>query len=98
MLFDLKRQKWTQQVQMSANSQNWSRDGKYVYLLSGDGEPSIFRIAVEGNRLTKVLDLKGFRVADLFGAWFSLGLDDEPLVLRDTGGGTEVYALYWEAP
>jgi Tol biopolymer transport system component/DNA-binding winged helix-turn-helix (wHTH) protein len=97
MLFDFQTGKWTRQAQIVATFQNWSRDGKYIYFLSGDSEPRIFRLTVADNRLTKVLDLKNFRAADPDGGWFSLGPHDEPLVLRETGGGTEVYALKWEA-
>ena len=98
MLFDFKTQAWAQQLQMHAGWQDWSRDGKYVYFLNDDDKPGIFRISVANNKLTKVMDLKDFRAADSDGGWFSLGPHDEPLVLRDTGGGTEVYALHWDAP
>ncbi len=98
MLFDFKTQAWTQQGQTHAALQNWSGDGKYVYFLNDDDKPGIFRISVANNKLTKVMDLKDFRAADPDGGWFSLGPHDEPLLLRDTGGGTEVYALQWDAP
>jgi hypothetical protein len=46
-------------------------------------EPGIFRVAVNGNKLEKILSLKGFRPAGTFGAWLSLTPNDDPLVLRD---------------
>jgi len=61
------------------------------------GEPGIFRVAVNGNKLEKILSLKGFRPAGTFGAWLSLTPNDDPLVLRDVGP-PEIYALSWEAP
>ena len=45
----------------------------------------------------KVVSLDGFRFAGAMGAWLSLTLNDEPLILRDVGGGTEIYALHWDA-
>ncbi len=97
MLFDFKTQKWTEGLQMRAVFQSWSKDGKYVYFLHDEDKPGIFKIDVADNRLTKVVDLKKFRAADPQGGWFSIGLNDEPLLLRDTGGGTEVYALQLDA-
>jgi len=50
----------------------WSRDGRYVYFL-GDSEavePGIFRVAISTNKLEKILNLKGFRSAGLWGAYF----------------------------
>jgi len=32
------------------------------------------------------------------GTGMSLLPDDEPLLLHDVGGGTEIYALYWDSP
>jgi hypothetical protein len=52
---------------------------------------------VNGNKLEKILSLKGFRPAGTFGAWLSLTPNDDPLVLRDVGP-PEIYALSWEAP
>jgi Tol biopolymer transport system component len=98
MLFDFKTQKWTEQVKMDAGWQAWSRDGKYVYFANEGPAPGIFQVSVLGNKLVKIADLKNFQIADPYGSWFSLTPKDEPLVLRDTGGGTEVYALDWDAP
>lgn len=95
-LFDFATQKWALQAKVSASWPSWSHDGRYVYFASGDADRSILRVSVEDNKVTRIVDLKGFRPADPSGKWFSLGLEDEPLIMRNTGGGTEIYALFWE--
>jgi hypothetical protein len=45
-----------------------------------------------------VVPLDGFRFTGASGAWFALTPDDDPLLLRNIGGGAEVYALPWEVP
>jgi Tol biopolymer transport system component/DNA-binding winged helix-turn-helix (wHTH) protein len=97
MLFDFKTQAWSRQLQMDAGDQVWSKDGKSIYFLSTAPKQGVFRLSLAGNKLIKVVDLENFRAADPRGLWFSLGRNDELLLLRDTGGGTEVYALRWDA-
>ncbi len=95
-LFDLKTQKWTLQAKTDADWQRWSRDGKYIYFASLGPDPGIFRVAITDNRPAKIVGLKGFRHAGR--AWFTLDSEDEPLLLRDITGGSEIYALQWVAP
>jgi len=99
MLFDVAARRWTAQGPKDAGWQCWSRDSKHIYFLVNvfGAEPGIFRVAVNGNKLEKILSLKGFRPAGTFGAWLSLTPNDDPLVLRDVGP-PEIYALSWEAP
>ena len=97
MLFDVAAQKWTEQGPKDAGFQCWSRNSKYVYFLGFGAEAGIFRVAVNNNKVEKILSLRDFRSAGTFGAWLSLTPDDDPLVLRDVGP-PEIYALSWETP
>ena len=98
MLLDVARQKWTaQRGPKRAGWQCWSKDSKFVYFLKLDGEPGVFRVSVDNNKLERVLTLKDFREVGTWGAWLSLTPEDDPLVLRDVGP-PEIYALSWDAP
>ena len=54
-------------------------------------------MAVRGGKSEKIVSLKSFRSTGVGGGWFSLGPADELLLLKNTGGGTEIYALSWDA-
>ena len=97
LLFDSKTAKWTEMAQMDAGFQNWSRDAQYVYFVSAGTDPGVFRAAIRDHKLEKVVSLKGFQ-SGADGPWFSLTHNDEPLLLRELGGGREIYAFSWEAP
>jgi Tol biopolymer transport system component/DNA-binding winged helix-turn-helix (wHTH) protein len=98
MLFDVARQRWTaQRGPKNAGFQCWSKDSKFVYFLMLDGEPGVFRVSVDNNKLERILSLKGFRELGTYGAWLSLTPEDDPLLLRDVSP-PEIYALSWDAP
>jgi hypothetical protein len=77
---------------------NWSNDGKSLYFLDVRTHPGVFRIALNEHDPHTVVPLDGFRFTRASGAWFALTPDDDPLLLRNIGGGAEVYALPWEVP
>jgi len=96
-LFDFKTRKWTEWVSMDdLGWPAWSRDGNALYFINVGKDPGVFRVALKGHKPRKVTSLKDFRLAGAMGAWFSLTPNNEPLLLRDIGG-TEIYALYWDA-
>jgi Tol biopolymer transport system component len=97
MLFDVARQTWTAQGPKNAGFQCWSKDSKFVYFLTLYGDPGVFRVSVDNDKLEKILSLKGFRELGTYGAWLSLTPEDDPLVLRDVSP-PEIYALSWDAP
>ena len=98
VLFDFKTGKWTEQSRLDTGWQSWSRDSRYVYFLAFNPNlEGVFRLAISNHKLEKIVDLKDFRPAGTWGAWFSLTPEDEPLVLRDVGP-PEIYALSWDAP
>jgi len=98
MLFDFRTGKWLAWVASSNQGwPDWSQDSKSVYFLDLGANPGVFRIGLNEQTPRKVVSLDGFRFAGAMGAWFSLTPNDEPLILRDVGGGTEIYALHWDA-
>ena len=101
LLFDFKRQNWTElaKVDVNYNYGNWSRDGRYLYFDTiFASEPAFFRLRISDRKLEQLVSLKGIRRAwGSFGPWSGLAWDDSPLLLRDVGS-QEIYALDWEAP
>jgi hypothetical protein len=74
---------------------NFSRDGRFIYFLSGGQDPGVFRIPVTGGREERIVDLMGFHLTGFFGESMSLDPTDAPLVLRDVGTD-DIYALTLE--
>ena len=96
MLLDVARKTRTAQG-LVGGWQCWSKDSKFLYFLELNGDPGVFRVSVDNNKLERILSLKGFRELGTYGAWLSLTPEDDPLVLRDVSP-PEIYALSWEAP
>ena len=61
MLLDVATQRSSLQGTKHAGWPCWSKDSKFVYFLSEDGEPGVFRVSVDNNKLERILSLKGFR-------------------------------------
>lgn len=100
MLFNFKTKVWAERARMEQLGWvNWSADGNYVYFVGATSDDSgIVRISVKGGgKSEKIVSLLNFRSTGAEGGWFSLGPADELLLLKNTGGGTEVYALSWNA-
>jgi Tol biopolymer transport system component/DNA-binding winged helix-turn-helix (wHTH) protein len=97
LLFDFKTQKWSELVS-DVNCQIWSNDGKSIYFLSSKPDPGIFRVALRDQRPAKIASLQNVRISDTAGPPLFLSPKDEPLLLRQTGLETEIYALYWDEP
>jgi Tol biopolymer transport system component/DNA-binding winged helix-turn-helix (wHTH) protein len=99
MLYDMQTQAWRELAQAgSIKWPAWSRDSRYIYFQRTGPSPEIVRIPVEGGAPEVILSLKGIHTTGMDPGWFSLTPDGDVLFLRDTGGGTEIYALSWEAP
>lgn len=94
LVFDLVTRKWTELGRISVGFPSWSRDSKYVYFDSPEGEPGFYRVRITNHKLERLFSLKNVRLADF---WMGLAPDDSPLVMRDVGT-QEIYALDWEAP
>jgi Tol biopolymer transport system component len=97
--FDFNTGKWSEwaAAKQEIDWPTWSRDGKSLYFI-GFSDPGVFRLGLQERTPVKILDLKDFRFAGTLGDWFSLTPDNKPLLLRSIGGGTEIYALHWDAP
>ena len=76
----------------------WSPDSRYVYFARMDDDPAIFRLAVGGSKPERMVSLKDFRSTGVAPGWFGFTPSNELLLLRNTGGGMQIYALSWEAP
>ena len=99
LVFNLRTQAWTELARGSSITwPQWSSDSRYVYFARIDHDVGVFRVAVTGGEPKRVVSLKDFRGTGLMDGWFALTPQNDVLVLHDTGGGTEIYALTWEAP
>jgi Tol biopolymer transport system component len=97
VLFDFKTGKWSDWVTGGyPDLPHWSRDGKSIYFTDNTGDDlSVLHVALGEHTPRKVVDLNEIQFVQPNSAWFSLTPDDEPLLLRDTGGGFEIYAQQW---
>jgi DNA-binding winged helix-turn-helix (wHTH) protein/Tol biopolymer transport system component len=96
VLFDFKTGKWSDWVTGGDPAlPHWSRDGKSIYFVDSGDDLSVLQVALGKHIPRKVVDLNEIQFVAPNSAWFSLTPDDEPLLLRDTGGGFEIYAQQW---
>jgi len=99
MVLDLETKRWSEWAHGPDIAWlRWSRRGNYIYFSGAGDQQRIYRIGTKNRKIEQVLDLRDFRLAGAVPHWFSLTPDDDLLFLRNTGGGTELYALPWEAP
>jgi WD40 repeat protein len=95
-IFDFQTQQWKTLFEKGNDDYpNWSRDGKFVYFVRAQDDPGVFRIRVSDRKVEKMADLTGFRFISVLGPWMGLDPDDNPLLMRDTGGD-DIYALTLE--
>lgn len=75
----------------------WSRDEKFVYFNRFSAwSPAMYRIRVADGVVEKLFDLDGFAATGSWSTWSALAPDGSVLLLRDLGG-TDLYAIQWEA-
>lgn len=101
LLFDKQTQVWRELAQAQVGRFEWpawSRDSRYIYFERNSPGPEVVRVPVKGGKPEMILSLKDIHTTGVDPAWFSLNPLGDVLLLRDTGGGTEIYALSWEAP
>lgn len=99
LLFDRRTQAWREAAHAQHISwQRWSHDSRYVYFACQNPDSRIMRVDVDGGIAQVIVSLKDPRTTGIQDGWFSLTPNDEVLMLRDTGGGSEIYALSWDAP
>jgi Tol biopolymer transport system component/DNA-binding winged helix-turn-helix (wHTH) protein len=98
MLFDRKTNQWSTLTAGEPLAFNeWSRDGKYIYLrVIHEGSGHLMRIRISDRAMEDVLDLKDFpALVDDFANWFGLAPDGGVLLMRDRSV-QEIYALSLE--
>ena len=102
VIFDFKRQKWSDWVsgQGQPSYPAWSRDGKYLYFESWLSDtPGYYRVLLGQTRPELVVDLKDLHqfYGPIIGSWSGITADGSPLFVRDTSTD-EIYALDLELP
>ena len=95
MLFNTTTNQWSTLAEGEEIGFNeWSHDGKYVYMREDrGGAGELARVSIKDRALEHVLSLKDFpQVGDYFAGWIGLTPDDAPLLMRDRSV-QEIYAL-----
>lgn len=101
LLFDFSTKAWALLATVTDASigyTSWSRDSRYVYFNSYFHQRgAIFRVKALDHRVERLELPHQPGMAVTLGQWFTLGPDDSPLFLKDTGVH-EVYALDLRLP
>ena len=97
LLFEVHDQKWRELARGTLGWPNWSRDGRYVFVLDQSGTGIVLKIRVSDGKQESVVDLKNFATAGKYNGSLSLAPDDSPILLRNAGT-QDVYSLDWQTP
>ncbi len=95
MLYDFRRQKWSDWLTETSNVDYpyWSADSRYVYfdnIITGD--PKCRRVRVGDGRAEDLFSLKGLRrYFGIWGSWSGQAPDDSRLFVRDVST-QDIYA------
>jgi hypothetical protein len=73
----------------------WSRDSQFIYFVTREHDPGVYRIRNSGGDVERLVDLRGFRHTGTYTLWFALDPTDTPMLLRDVGT-CDIYALTLE--
>jgi Tol biopolymer transport system component/DNA-binding winged helix-turn-helix (wHTH) protein len=95
MLFDTNTNHWSTLAEGEQLGYNeWSHDGKYVYMRgSRGGAGAVLRVRIKDRMLEEILSLKDFpQLSEVAAGWIGLTPDDAPLLMRDRSV-QEIYAL-----
>jgi len=99
MLYDTRSHE-TRTLAGRADYPVWSADGQYVYyskLFFGGPDAGIYRWKLSTGKTEKVLESPDFGLGGVWGTWFGLTPDGDPLVLRDMSS-LDLYALDLDLP
>jgi RNA polymerase sigma factor (TIGR02999 family) len=97
LLFDFETQKWNELAKANMGWAEWSKDGQYVYFQDFSSSDAVLRVGLSDHQIERVADLANVFLTGHQGSWLSLGPDDSPLLLRNTGTW-DIYSLDWEVP
>ncbi len=93
VLYDLKTRTWRDLLGGRVGWPIWTRDGAHIQLQQG---AQVVRVRVADGRVETVVDLGLVKQAiwgEVGGVWVGQTPDEAPLVLREVGMGTDIYAL-----
>ena len=94
MLFDFETKKWSELARGSIGWPNFSKDGKYIYVIDFKGTTALLKTRISDHSTERIAIPKNFSGTGQFGFALALASDDSPLLLRDAGS-YDVYALDW---
>jgi len=97
MLFDTSTNHWSSLVEGTLSHNEWSPDGKYVYMRTTRGArgavAELVRVRIKDRVLEHVVSLKDFPQSSAdYASWIGLAPDGAPLLMRDRSV-QEIYAL-----
>jgi Tol biopolymer transport system component len=94
MLYDIQKKSWTQLAESRFAFENWSHDGKYLYMEDySDKTDDLVRVNVANGKVERLFSLKEVpRGFDPWEFWIGLTPDDSPLLMRDKST-QEIYSL-----
>jgi Tol biopolymer transport system component len=98
VLYDFRTEKWIKLASAGSISDlNWTRQSEAIYFEDSlpPGGPGIFRLRLRNRRLERVASLR--REPPIISSWLGLAPDGSVMV-SNTVGSSEIYALDWEAP
>jgi Tol biopolymer transport system component/DNA-binding winged helix-turn-helix (wHTH) protein len=100
MLYDFNSQNWQQLTKLNLGYQNWTPDGKCLYVSSSDEKHNpVYRVCLSDRKVEQVADMAQAGPLAIAGGnwWTGLAPDGSILALRDTGT-EEIYALDVKLP
>jgi serine/threonine protein kinase/Tol biopolymer transport system component len=94
VLYDMEKKSWTPLAESRFAFENWSHDGKYLYMEDySDKTDDLVRVNAINGRVERMFSLKEIpRGFDPWEFWIGLTPDDSPLLMRDKST-QEIYSL-----
>jgi serine/threonine protein kinase/Tol biopolymer transport system component len=94
VLYDMEKKSWTPLAESRFAFENWSHDGKYLYMEDySDKTDDMVRVNAINGRVERMFSLKEIpRGFDPWEFWIGLTPDDSPLLMRDKST-QEIYSL-----
>jgi serine/threonine protein kinase/Tol biopolymer transport system component len=94
VLYDVEKKSWTPLAESRFAFENWSHDGKYLYMEDySDKTDDMVRVNAINGRVERMFSLKEIpRGFDPWEFWIGLTPDDSPLLMRDKST-QEIYSL-----
>jgi DNA-binding winged helix-turn-helix (wHTH) protein/Tol biopolymer transport system component len=94
-IFNLSTQRWSVLRENETGFETWSRDSQFIYFVTRQHDPGVYRMRISSGDTERLVDLNGFRHTGWYTLWFGLDSKDTPMLLRDVGT-QDIYALRLE--